>query len=99
MTFLASPQRMKTREGETPGEPLISSNSACGDNPPDCPMARPPKTRICTEDLMHQQCLHSVLLCMEARHCYEASVLPFLVTCHWQGCGRMRPILKRTSVP
>ena len=41
-----SPRPMKTREGETPGEPLIASNSARGDNPLDCPMARPPKTRI-----------------------------------------------------
>jgi hypothetical protein len=42
---------MKMREGETPGEPLISSNSARGDNLLDCPMARPPKTRIFIEDV------------------------------------------------
>jgi hypothetical protein len=42
MNFTSSPQLMKIREGETPGEPLISSNSARGD-------ARPPKTCIFKE--------------------------------------------------
>jgi hypothetical protein len=42
MRFSTSPPRMKTREGETSGEPLMVSNSARGD-------ARPPKTRVFTE--------------------------------------------------